>query len=166
MRLGRILGVVTCLTFWGCAVDSGLEDGTWQVSGKVSEASLTVMPDGTGHVDFVFEYLLGLVDDEGIEAVTWSYALTDTSRQSFGETVEPMRETKPNESSPLFVEGTRNRRLPIERNVLERIRTYVLWIKVYYRDETLYELLVPVASDVPHVDEAPIEELRQFSIGN
>ena len=159
------LTIVIGCVLSGCAVDTGLDDGTWQATGKIAQANLTVLPDGTGHVDFVFDYLLGLVDDEGIGEVTWSYALTDRSRRPYGSVTEAMRQLKPNESSPLFVEGTRTRRLTIEQAALDTVQTYVLWVKVFYRDSTLYELLVPVGATAPYVDEDPIDDIREFSIG-
>ena len=111
VRIFRHLALLMTCFVSACAVDTGLEDGTWQATGKVTEASLVVMPDGTGRLDFAFEYLLGLVDDDGIGEVTWSYSLTDRTRRAYGSVTEPMRQLKPDEASPLFVEGEN----PVER---------------------------------------------------
>ena len=114
------------------------------------------MPDGTGRLDFAFEYLLGLVDDDGIGEVTWSYSLTDRTRRAYGSVTEPMRQLKPDEASPLFVEGTRTRSLDVEQGMLTPSQTYVLWIKIFYKETTLYELLIPVGEGTPYFNPEPL----------
>ena len=115
---------------------------TWDAT-VVSQASLVVPPTGDGYIDFTFEYLLGLVDDDGIQEVMWRYELVDANRTSFGAVVEPMREFLDSESSPLFVEGTRQRRLALESRQLQREKTYVLWIQVMYRETSIYDCSSP-----------------------
>ncbi|MEE2787030.1 MAG: hypothetical protein VX589_06795 [Myxococcota bacterium] len=161
----RYLLLVGAVFASACAVKSGLDDGTWEATGKVSQASLVVQSNGDGYVDFTFEYLLGLVDDDGIQVVMWRYTLVDADRSTFGEVLEPMRDFVEGEQSPLFVEGTRQRRLPLDAGALQREKTYVLWIQVMYRDTSIYEHLVPVATDAPYEDGAPLDGLRAFEIG-
>ena len=164
VRSFRHLALFMSCYLSGCAVDTGLEDGTWQATGKVAEASLVVMPDGTGRLDFVFDYLLGLVDDDGIGEVTWSYSLTDRTRRAYGSVTEPMRQLKPDEASPYLWkdENTESRTGAGGASTKPNLCSL---IKIFYKETTLYELLIPVGEGTPYFNPQPLDDIREFSIG-
>ena len=161
MRQLTIL-LLSVMTLGGCAVENELNDGLWEIRARVSAAELTIDEQGHGEVDFTFVYLLGLVDGEGIEDVEWSYALVDSDANELAKESQVMRQAQADRTE-VFVQGDRPRVLAIEETILSSDETYVLWIKVFYRDATLTEVLVPVSQGEAYVNELPTGDIPQFS---
>jgi hypothetical protein len=139
----RWLVVICALLATACVVKDEATDGTIEMRSAVTQALLTVAPDGSGHLDFTYAYLLGIVDDAGVDVVEWRFALIDAGRTEYAETVQPLREAEL-ERDRILVEGERERTLQCEAGQLEPDRTYVLWISVYYGEETLQETFLAV----------------------
>jgi hypothetical protein len=157
-----ILWVFVALGLNACVIQDEAKDGLWEIRTKVSTATLTVDGDRTGSLDFTFEYLLGLVDDDGVEQVDWEYSLIDLDGQPLGGDAEIMRQAQLDKTE-VFVQGERPRKLIIDQPVLTLDNTYVLWIKVRYRDGILAESLISVSQGMPHVDASPTDDIPQFS---
>jgi len=157
-----IFSILIGVSLTACVIQDEVKDGLWEMRTKVSTATLMVEGDRTGTLDFTFEYLLGLVDDQGIEEVQWAYRLVDPDGQDLVSETEVMRQAQLDEKE-VFVQGERPRQLTVESPVLTAEATYVLWITVRYREQILAELLVPVSQGTPHLDEDLTDDIPQFS---
>ncbi len=129
----------------GCVVEDEMKDGLRQMRSELGAASLTVAPDGSGQLTFKFQYGIALVDDAGIEPFHWVFRLVDADRNVLAEREQEMRKAQP-EKTRVLVTGERERTLDVPAGGLVEGRTYVLWVIVSYRDETLHEVLFPVVA--------------------
>jgi len=159
----RVLGVVLLLLgLTGCLIEDEAKDGLREIRAQVTEASLSIDSEGQGTVDFTFHYLLGVIDNAGIERVVWTYALVDTDENEIISATEDMREAQEN-IRKIYVKGTRPRTLVTENVVLDPERTYILWITVIYRELVLKELLIPVKVGVPYVETLDYGDIPEIS---
>jgi len=159
----RWISYILVIVFaFGCAIKDEVRDGLWEIRSDVRTASLVQRDANTLTLDFNYEYLLGLVDNEGIEEVLWTYALVDSSKAEIVSETQQMREPQPNRTE-VFVQGERPRELDIELGVLDPLETYVLWVTVTYRDTILTEVLVPVRIGESYISDTPLGDIEVFS---
>ncbi len=145
-----------------CVVKDEATDGTIEMRSAVTQALLTVAPDGSGHLDFTYAYLLGIVDDEGIDVVEWRFVLIDADRLEYAETVQPLREAEL-EQVRILVEGERERTLQCDAGQLASDQTYVLWITVHYGEEVLQEKFLAVRAGELHEEAFEVQTLPVLS---
>ena len=146
----------------GCAIKDEVKNGLWEIRSDVRTASLTQGDEGKLTLTFNYEYLLGLVDDEGIEEVIWTFALVDTERNEIASETQQMREAQP-ERTEVFVQGERPRELDIDVSLIDVTKTYVLWITVTYRDSILTEKLTPIRLGESYINDAPLGDIEVLS---
>ena len=80
-------------------------------------------PGDEGKLTLAFDaVVLGLVDDEGIEEVLWTFALVDTERNEIASETQQMREAQP-ERTEVFVQGERPRELDIDVSLIDVTKT-------------------------------------------
>lgn len=155
----------------GEAVESG--ESVREMRGRVTLASLDRAPDGSGRLEFLFVYLLGIVDREGVQAITWRYALFHPDRTELAADQDVMREAEGlSETGAPVTHVLVHSELPGRRRVLQipagRLvdgQTYVLRLTLWYRAEILFEVLVPVVPGVPLVDPVDPAELPELLNG-
>ena len=136
----------------GCIVKDELKDGLREVEPGMKRAALA-RDGGSWRLEFTFIYQMGIVDEEGIEEVRWTYALVTKDRVVLEENRQPMREGQP-EKTEILVEGERARSLELDADEIVDGETYVIWITLFYRGENLKEFLWPVVAGGPaFVDE-------------
>lgn len=147
------------------AVESG--ESVREMRGRVTYAELTRRPDGSGRLEFLFVYLLGVIDPEGIAAVDWRYALFHPDRTRLAIAADEMRGPQPERDHVLVHSELpgRHRTLEIPAGRLVDGQTYVLRLTLFYRDEILFELLVPVVPGVPLVDPIDPADLPELLNG-
>ena len=146
----------------GCLVREELVDGVWEVNAQIIDAQLSVNEDNTAVLDFTLIYLLGLVDDQGIEEVTWTYALLDSNRNVVNSSTGRMRDPEP-DLREVYVQGERPRNLEFDAGQIDSDKIYVLSAGVVYRDTLLGEVLVPVSVAQPYQAEANLGEIPIFA---
>ena len=150
----------------GCAIKDEVEDGLWEIRSKVSRAELNPAGADGPEVDFSYEYLLGIVDAEGIAEVGWRYALVepdgDGSGVELASETQVMRQPQDAETE-IFVQGERPRKLKLPEINLAAEVTYVLRISVYYRDTTLTEVLVPLQLGQVYLNDSDYGDIPQLS---
>jgi len=129
----------------GCVVEDEMKDGLRQMRSELGKAALSVAPDGSGRLTFKFQYGIALVDDAGIEPFPWVFRLVDADRNVLAEREQEMRKAQP-ENKRVLVTGERERSLDVPPGLLVEGRTYVLWVIVSYRGETLHEVLFPIVA--------------------
>lgn len=149
----------------GEAVASG--ESVREMRGQVTFAALSRAADGSGELEFLFVYLLGIIDPDGIEAVTWRFALVHPDRTELAAERDIMREPEP-DSIQVLVHSQlpgRRRTLDIPPGRLVEGQVYVLRLTLWYRDEILFEVLVPVEPGVPLIDPVDPEALPELLNG-
>ena len=146
----------------GCLVDNDLDGDAREVRARISSAAISVSDEDGQTLDFVFEYLLGLADAEGIDAVEWTYSLLNLDGQILASETQEMREAQLDKTE-VFVQGERPRTLPLEGVELEATSRYVLKISLRYRAEVLFEKFASLALDSPHEDLGAIPDIPSFS---
>lgn len=142
----------------GCVVEDELKGEIREVVPTMKFAQLTATPAGAGHLDFTFNYQLGIRDEAGIDGIDWWYRLMTPQEVVLATHQQEMRKPEPDEIEVL-VQGDRTRKLDIPRG-LEDGKTYVLWVTLYYRGEIFEELLTGVvANGPPFTDEVDLDDL-------
>ncbi len=134
------------LLSWGaqaCVVKDEQRDGLREMRSELAASTLTRNADGSGTLDFTFEYGIALVDDDGVQEMPWSYRLVDRARRVLAENEQVMRKAEPGVTDVL-VTGERKRKLELPPGAIAEDGTYVLWIVVQYRAEVLHEALYTV----------------------
>jgi len=177
-RLVSLVSLIATLAFAGCdpesyivkdelgeAVASG--ESVREIRGRVTLADLRRHPDGGGTLDFLFVYLLGIVDPDGIAAIEWRYALFHPDRTEVAAAGDTMREAAPALSQVLVHSELpgRRRTLIVPPGRLVDGQTYVLRLTLWYRESILFETLVPVEPGVPLVDPIDPEDLPELLNG-
>jgi len=158
----RLLVLMGALLAAGCVVKDEAKDGAIEMRSAVTQALLTVAPDGSGQLDFTYAYLLGIVDDDGIDVVDWRFALMDPDLFEYAETVQPLREAEM-EQVRILVEGERERSLSCEAGQLSPDKTYVLWITVSYGEDVIDEMLLAVRNGEAHEESFDVKTLPVLS---
>lgn len=149
----------------GEAVASG--ESVREMRGRVTYADLRLDPDGGGTLEFLFVYLLGIVDPDGISEVSWRYALFHPDRTELAAGQDIMREAAPDITQVLVHSQLpgRRRALLVGPGQLVAGQVYVLRLTLWYREAILFETLVPVEPGVPLVDPIDPEELPELLNG-
>ncbi len=132
----------------GCVVKDEMKDGLREMRSEIGEADLALAPDGTGSLHFRFNYGIALVDKLGVDGFPWEYRLVDRNRHVLATHSQDMRAAQPDKTQVL-VTGERERRLDVPKGALVLGETYVLWVIVQYRGETVNEILSPVVAADP-----------------
>lgn len=148
----------------GCVVKEELDDTYNQAHLGLNEWELKLTDNGLYALSFEAGYLIGLIDDEGVEAINWRYELITRDREPLGSFSEEMRPASPDRVQ-VFVEGKRSRVLELS-SLLSEGETYVLWFTLYYEDEILHEQLFPVVAGGEGGDPYWIEELVGDRLGD
>jgi len=146
----------------GCVVKDEATDGAIEMRSAVTQALLTVSEDGSGHLDFTYAYLLGIIDDAGVDVVEWRFALMDADLFEYAETVQPLREAELDQVR-ILVEGERERSLNCEAGQLDPNKTYVLWITVNYGEDVIDEMLVGLQNGEVHEEVFDVKTLPVLS---
>ncbi len=149
----------------GEAVSSG--ESVREMRGRVTFADLRRDADGGGTLDFLFVYLLGIVDPDGIAEIQWRYALFHPDRTEIAVGEDVMREAAPDITQVLVHSQLpgRRRTLIIQPGRLVDGQIYVLRLTLWYREMILFETLVPVEPGIPLVDPIDPEELPELLNG-
>lgn len=149
----------------GEAVASG--ESVREMRGRVTFADLQRSADGGGSLDFLFVYLLGIVDPDGIEEISWRYALFHPDRTELAAGQDVMREAALDQTQVLVHSELpgRHRTLLIGPGRLVDGQVYVLRLTLWYREAILFEILVPVEPGVPLIDPVDPEELPELLNG-
>ena len=136
LALALTLTLATLLT--SCVVKENLSDVYNQARLGLNQWSLTAGgPEET--LKFDLGYLIGLVDEASIDAVTWRYDLMTPRRELLARHEEEMRPADPDKRQ-VFVQGRRPRELAVPHPLTAGQRV-VLWFTLFYRGEVLHEQL-------------------------
>lgn len=156
----------TTLLLTGCVVKEELNDTYNQAHLGLNEWSLLNTETETGAYELKLDigYLIGLVDDEGIDAIEWTYELMTTDQEVLASNSEEMRAPSL-EKRQVFVEGKRKRELAVPVPLSEGV-TYVLWFTLYYEDEILHEQLFPIIAGEEGGDPGWLAELIGERLGD
>ena len=144
-----------------CLIKDDLGDDVREVRARITEAAL-IVDSGESGVEFVFEYLIGLIDQQGIEAIQWTYSLMDVDGVEQATITQEMREAQPNRTE-IFVQGERPRRLGLGPWMPQTETTYILKVSLGYRMEILHEHFASFTLEQPHEDLTDIGDIPQFS---
>lgn len=149
----------------GDAVQRG--ERVLEMRGQVTAADLVRNADGSGQLTFLFVYLLGIVDPEGIAGIDWEYALYHPDRTELAAGGDEMRGPELDKQYTLVHSQLpgRSRTLVIPPGSLEAGQVYVVRLILWYRAEILFEVLVPVEPGVPYLDPVDPEELPDLLNG-
>ena len=137
-----LVALLTSVITVGCVVKEELDDTYNQAHLGLNEWSL--LPDVSGAYQLSFDagYLIGLVDQDGVDAITWTYELMNRDQEVYAFTSEEMRAASP-EKTQIFVEGKRERVLN-SASRLQDGETYILWFTLEYKGDILHEQLFPL----------------------
>lgn len=177
-RRAALLASVLLLALCGCDVESYIVkdelgeavasgESVREMRGRVTFADLRRDPDGGGTLDFLFVYLLGIVDPDGIDRIEWRYALFHPDRTELAAGQDIMREAAP-ELTQVLVHSQlpgRRRSLLIGPGRLQNGQIYVLRLTLWYRQTILFETLVPIEPGVVLDDPVDPEELPELLNG-
>ena len=141
----------------GCVVKEEINDTYNQAHLGLNEWSLMRSDGGSYILDFDVGYLIGLVDEDGIGVITWTFELVNHDREIIGYQQEEMREASP-EKNAIFVEGSRSRSLDLT-TLLAEGETYILWFTLRYNEEILHEQLFPLIAGEEGGDPTWINDL-------
>lgn len=155
LRFVMIFSLAT-LTF-GCVVKEELDSTYNQAHLGLNEWSLIQDETGSYKLSFDAGYLIGLVDEEGIQQINWTFELVNRDREIISYSSEQMREPSP-EKTAIFVEGKRTRDVEL-MTLLNGGETYILWFTLKYRDDILHEQLFPLVAGESGGDPNWIQDL-------
>ena len=144
------------LTF-GCVVKEELDSTYNQAHLGLNEWSLIQDETGSYNLSFDAGYLIGLIDEEGIQQINWTFELVNRDREIISFSSEQMREASP-EKTAIFVEGKRTRDVEL-MTLLNGGETYILWFTLSYRDDILHEQLFPLVAGESGGDPSWIQDL-------
>jgi hypothetical protein len=161
-RVFILLSLMLLAMFSGCVVKEELDDTYNQAHLGLNQWSLLEQDNGSYVLDFDVGYLIGLIDEEGIQEIKWRFELITKDREFISFSEEQMRESSP-EKNAIFVEGRRVRRLELA-TILSDGETYILWFTLQYRDGILHEQLFPLVAGEEGGNPSWIEELLDESI--
>jgi hypothetical protein len=148
----------------GCVVKEELNDTYNQAHLGMNQWSLLSDSTGSYRLEFDAGYLVGLVDEEGVDAIFWRYELMTTDEELIALNQEEMRPASL-ERTQVFVEGRRQRELELN-TLLREGDTYILWFTLYYNEEILHEQLFPITAGEEGSDPYWLEELIGERLGD
>lgn len=143
--------------FSGCIVKEELDDTYNQAHLGLNQWSLIQQEDRSYLLEFDAGYLIGLIDDEGIQAINWRFELITKDQEIISYNQEVMRDPSP-EKTAIFVEGRRVRQQELA-TILSEGETYILWFTLLYNDDILHEQLFPLTAGGEGGDPNWISEL-------
>lgn len=155
-----ILAVLIALGLPGCVIKDERRDGIREVLPTVKEVTYTLNADGSGEVVFTFNYLLGIVDEEGIDEVRWEYAIITPQREILALEEQAMRDAQPDKTE-ILVHGDRTRTLTIGGG-LRADQDYVLSIALFYEDELFGEKYMRLAEGETLTETVDLNDLPSF----
>lgn len=144
----------------GCIVKDELEDGIREVLPTLKETTYSRNSDGSGSVRFTFNYLLGIVDEAGIEEVRWEYAVITPQREILAVEEQQMRGPQP-EKTEILVHGDREREIFVPAG-LRADGAYVLTVSLFYRGELFGEKFKRLVDGETLVEEVELDDLPRF----
>ncbi|MEZ4467699.1 MAG: hypothetical protein R3F60_02545 [bacterium] len=156
------LAVALLVSAGGCVVKDELEDGIREVLPTLRSTTYTRNADGSGQVDFTLNYLLGIVDEAGIEEVRWEYAVITPAREIIAVEEQEMRKAQP-EKTQVLVQGDRSRSLAVPPGLLRSDGTYVLSVALFYRGELFGEKYKKLIEGETLTEEVKLDDLPRFS---
>ncbi|MBV72224.1 MAG: hypothetical protein CMH52_12940 [Myxococcales bacterium] len=162
MPIRLLLSTVIALNLSACLIDDDLGDDVREVRARLTTAALTIDEANAARVDFVFEYLLGLIDKEGIDDIQWTYALIDTDGFELASETQVMRDAQLDRTE-IFVQGERPRQLALGEWTPQPDVTYILKVSLGYRMDILHEHFAAFTLAQPHEDLSDIGDIPQFS---
>ncbi|MGC6415775.1 MAG: hypothetical protein ACON3Z_01515 [Bradymonadia bacterium] len=162
MLIRLILGAGLIMSTAACLVENDLDGNAREVRARISSASISIGSEGEQGLDFVFEYLLGLADADGVDAVEWTYSLLNLDGRVLASETQEMREAQLDKTE-VFVQGERPRTLPLDGVELDAESRYVLKVSLRYRGEILFEKFASLSLDSPHEDLDAIPDIPSFS---
>ena len=145
----------------GCIVKDELHDGIREVLPTMKSVSFERSPDGSGRVDFTFNYLLGIVDDGGIDEVRWEFSVITPAREVLVVEEEPMRKAQP-EKTQVLVQGDRSRSIELPPGTLRADGTYVLSVALFYGGELFGEKYKKLVEGETITEEVELDDLPRF----
>ena len=155
LTLGLLLAGVS-----GCVVKDELRDGIREVLPTLKETTYTYDEDGSGTVDFTFNYLLGIVDEAGIDEVRWEFSVITPQREILALEEQQMRDAQP-EKTEILVNGDRARTLVVPSG-LRADGDYVLAIAIFYRGDLIGEKYKRLVDGETLTEEVEINDLPRF----
>ncbi|MGK0357934.1 MAG: hypothetical protein ACI9U2_000217 [Bradymonadia bacterium] len=158
IRILLALGLVIGLS--GCVVKDELRDGIREVLPTLKETTYTLEQGGSGQVEFTFNYLLGIVDEAGIEEVRWEFSVITPQREILALEEQQMRDAQPGKTE-ILVHGDRARTLTIDGG-LRPDGDYVLSIALFYRGELIGEKYKRLVDGETLIEEVEINDLPRF----
>ncbi|MCA9525239.1 MAG: hypothetical protein KC549_02950 [Myxococcales bacterium] len=162
MLRAPLILVALLLSLGGCVVKDELEDGIREVLPTLRSTTYLRNADGSGQVDFTFNYLLGIVDDAGIDEVRWEYAVITPAREIIGAEEQEMRKAQP-EKTQILVQGDRSRSLVLPPGALRANGTYVLSVALFYRGELFGEKFKKLVEGETLTEEVELDDLPRFN---
>jgi hypothetical protein len=154
------VAVLVVLGLSGCVVKDELRDGIREVLPTVKEATYTLNADGSGEVVFTFNYLLGIVDEAGIDEVRWEYSLITPQREILALEEQSMRDAQP-EKTEILVHGDRTRTLSVDGG-LRAEGDYVLSIALFYEGELFGEKYTRLVEGETITEAVDLNDLPSF----
>jgi hypothetical protein len=161
-RVFILLSLIFLAMFSGCVVKEELDDTYNQAHLGLNQWSLLEQDNGSYVLDFDVGYLIGLIDEEGIQEIKWRFELITKDREIVSFNEEQMREPSPDKKA-IFVEGRRVRKLELA-TILSEGEAYILWFTLHYKDGILHEQLFPLVAGEEGGNPSWIEELLDESI--
>ena len=152
-----VYALLVSLIFSGCVVKEELDDTYNQAHLGLNQWSLIQQEDRSYVLEFDAGYLIGLIDEEGVKAISWRYELITKDQEIISYKQEVMRESSP-EKTAIFVEGRRVRQQDLA-TILSEGETYILWFTLQYEDDILHEQLFPLIAGEEGGDPTWISEL-------
>ena len=145
----------------GCIVKDELKDGIREVLPTMKSVTFAQAADGSGRVDFTFNYLLGIVDEEGIDEVRWEYSVITPAREILAIEEQPMRKAEP-EKTQVLVQGDRSRTLELPPGTLRPGGRYVLSVALFYEGELFGEKYKKLVDGETLTEEVELDDLPRF----
>lgn len=161
--LQRAFLVGLCILCTSCVVKEDLNNTYNQAHLGLNEWSLKIAESGGYTLAFDAGYLIGLIDDEGIQSISWTYELMTKEQEVIAFHLEEMRPPSLDKTE-IFVEGRRGRVLETNQYLSEG-QTYILWFTLRYRDEILHEQLFALVAGEEGGNPNWIEELIGEQVG-
>lgn len=156
----RLILVLAVTLSSGCIVKDELEDGIREVLPTLKEVTYNLNDDGSGTVRFTFNYLLGIVDETGIEEVRWEYSVITPDREVLALEEQQMRGAQL-EKTQILVHGDRERELFVPGG-LRSDGDYVLSVALFYRDELFGEKYKRLVDGETLTEEVELDDLPRF----
>lgn len=145
----------------GCIVKDELQDGIREVLPTLKSVSFERANDGSGRVDFTFNYLLGIVDEGGVDEVRWEYSIITPAREVLVVEEQSMRKAQP-EKTQVLVQGDRSRTLELPPGTLRAEGTYVLSVALFYEGEVFGEKYKKLVEGETLTEEVELDDLPRF----